>query len=360
MNVEEISWWVALNMVPDMGDKTFIRLIEHFGSAEAVFSASFSELKSVEGIRPSVIDGIKIFKDFKNARKEVERARDAGVSILTFKDQDYPGNLRNIQDPPPLLYVRGKLEQSDAKAVAIVGSRKTSSYGKAVAERLAHELSSLGITVVSGMAIGIDSFAHEGALKGGRTVAVLGSGIDIIYPRSNQKLYERIIEKGAVISQFPMGTEPRKSNFPLRNRVISGLSMGVVIVEAAERSGALITAHWALEQGREVFAVPGSIFSQNSKGPHKLIKSGAKLVESIDDVLEEIFPDFAAKREKVNVDLTTDEEKILAIIKRGYRFIDEVIEISGKSAAEVGAIIMGLELKGVITQMEGNIFFIND
>lgn len=359
MDTEELSLWIALQMIPQIGEKTCLRLIEHFGGPRGVFSASASELRSVGGISTAVVEGIKGFRDFQRAREEVKRARKIGVDILTFHDKDYPENLRNIQNPPPILYIRGKLEKSDSKAVAIVGSRKASSYGKTVAETLAHELSSLGITIISGMAAGIDSSAHQGALKGGRTIAVLGSGVNIIYPKWNRRLYERIMERGAVLSQFPLDTEPRKLNFPLRNRIISGLSKGVVIVEAARKSGALITAYWALEQGREVFAVPGSIFSENSRGPHMLIKSGAKVVESIDDILEEIFQEYMGSKEQKAIDLTPDEEKILDIVKRGYRYMDEIIEISGKGAAEVGTIIMGLELKGLIAQMDGSIFFIN-
>lgn len=287
--MNDVERLVILNMVEDMGSVRTRALLRDFGSFSRVFQAKEDEFAKVKEIgqkrAPKIIQGIKDV----DIRKELKLIKRHRVRVMTFLDDDYPKNLKNIYDPPVVLYIKGEILPQDDIAVAIVGSRLASFYGIQSAERLGFELGSRGITIVSGLARGIDSSAHKGALKAnGRTLAVLGSGLGNIYPEEHRGLAEKISESGAVISEFPMMTIPEKGNFPKRNRVISGLSMGVVVVEAAERSGALITSDCALEQGREVFAVPGKVDSVTSKGTNKLIKQGAKLVGAADDILEEL------------------------------------------------------------------------
>ena len=276
----------------------------------------------------------------------------------------------NIYDRPPFLYVRGNLNKDDIN-IAIVGSRLASTYGKYITERISRELALKGLTIVSGMAWGIDSVAHRGALTAhGRTIAVLGSGLDVIYPPENKKLYADIIQNGAVISEFPLGTPPRSANFPTRNRIISGMSYGVVIVEAGEKSGSLITARLALEQGREVFAVPGSIDAAGSRGTNKLIKQGAKLIENTDDILEEILPQFertivlkphsianseaiAAKSSEI---FSAVDQKIIDFISGSRVHIDDLISSTGLSSADILSALTTLELKGMVRQYPGKFF----
>lgn len=284
----EIESLIALNMLPQLSSIKFKRLWDSFGSGQKIISASNSQLRQVEGISDSLARKIGACKD-SNLDKELDLIKKHQVKIVIFKDQDYPQNLKAIYDPPMVLYVKGHLSNQDNQAVAIVGSRLASFYGISCAEKIARELAELGITVVSGMARGVDTASHRAALKsGGRTIAVLGSGLCNIYPPENKDLFQKIADNGAVISEFPMQTKPLAYNFPRRNRIISGLSLGTVVVEAARNSGALITAHAALEQGREVFAVPGKVDSANSRGVNELIQQGAKLTTGIKDILEEI------------------------------------------------------------------------
>jgi len=280
---------LTLNMVEGLGVTLLSRLLERFGSPEAVLAASRNALEEVEGVGSEVSRNISKATKKNDASAEMKAAEALGVKIISAASEDYPQPLRRIFDPPLVLYVKGELKEEDALAMAIVGSRRASYYGKNQAERLAGSLAKMGFTIVSGMAWGIDSAAHKGALgAGGRTIAVLGSGLANPYPKGNEKLLAEIIENGAAISEFPLTFPPRAENFPRRNRLISGLCLGVVVVEAAERSGSLITARWAMEQGREVFAVPGPIDSATSRGTHRLIKDGAKLVERVEDVIEEV------------------------------------------------------------------------
>jgi len=283
------------------------------------------------------------------------------VKIITIKDAEYPVNLKEIHDPPAALYVKGELKKEDKLSIAIVGSRHSSNYGRDTAERLARELAQLGITVVSGMARGIDTSAHNGALNSkGRTIAVLGSGLANIYPPENKALFYKIAESGAVISEFPMTMPPLAANFPRRNRIISGLSLGTVIVEAAQKSGALITARCAYEQGREVFSVPGEAGRITAFGTNQLIKDGAKLVETAEDILEELtvpIKECLIKRSKVlPADLKQEELKILQVLQNGPMYVDKIAEeslipISGASSA-----LTVLEIKGLIKRLPGNVF----
>jgi DNA processing protein len=293
---------------------------------------------------------------------EVSRAENAAIKIVRFTDPIYPARLRLIVDPPPVLYVKGEIRNQDERAVAVVGSRSASDYGRRVARDLCRGLASLGFTVVSGMARGIDGAAHEAALNaGGRTLAVLGSGVDRAYPPEHDQLYQRISESGAVISEFPLGTGPVAFNFPVRNRLISGLSVGVVVVEATEKSGSLITASLALEQGREVFAVPGQAGASRSRGTHQLIRQGARLVETVNDIVAEIAPQLSAPalgaenaaRRALPQHLGSEFQKIFALFQEQPLQIDEVIESSGISPSRVSEILLELELLGYLKQLPG-------
>ncbi len=281
--------FLILNMVENLGSVRTQALLKHFGSLEEIFQAKERGLKEVKGIGEKI--AFEIIQSIRriDLKKELDLIKRYNIKIVSFLDKGYPKNLKNIYDPPIALYVLGDLVPQDDAAIAIVGSRLASFYGIQQAERLGFELASRGVTVVSGLARGIDSSAHRGALKaGGRTLAVLGSGLLNIYPKEHRGLAEEISENGAVISEFPMRTIPERGNFPKRNRIISGLSLGVVVVEAAQRSGALITSDIAMEEGREVFAVPGKVDSITSRGTNRLIKQGAKLVETANDILEEL------------------------------------------------------------------------
>ncbi len=290
MKKASLKYWIALRAVEEVGCVGFRTLLPAFGSPRAVFSASASTLQVIPGIGPKTADHIRSFSDWGKAEREVARAGTLGVAIVTCEDPLYPRNLLNIYDYPPFLYVKGSLCPEEI-CVAIVGSRLASVYGRYVTEKISRELALKGITVVSGLARGIDAAAHRGALAGkGRTIAVLGCGLDIVYPPENEALAADIAAHGALVTEFPFGTPPNAPNFPARNRIISGISLGVVVVEAGEKSGSLITARIAAEQGRSVFAVPGAIEAAGSRGTNRLIKQGAKLIENVEDILEEILP----------------------------------------------------------------------
>ncbi|MFN3396202.1 MAG: DNA-processing protein DprA, partial [Thermodesulfovibrionales bacterium] len=273
---------------------------------------------------------------------------------------EYPSLLREIEDAPVILYVKGEIKEEDRFSISIVGSRNATPYGRSVTEKIAGELAESGFTIVSGLARGVDTIAHLSSLRsGGRTIAVMGSGIDLIYPPENKWLFDKIIDSGYVVTEFPPGTPPDKGNFPKRNRLISGLSLGVVVVEATEGSGALITARAALEQNREVFAIPGNISSPNSKGTNELIKRGAKLVQRSDDIIEELAPllrGLIRPKEKCHVELTDEEREICNKLTSEPRHIDEIMRRSGFPMQKVLSILLGLELKGVVSQMDGKMF----
>jgi DNA processing protein len=358
---------IALASISGVGSVTYKKLVDRFGGAEAVFRAGKRDLSGVEGVGSSRASAIASFNGWGAVQDEVGRAVDAGVTIVSLEDAAYPARLREIYDAPPILYLKGSLTDRDERSVAVVGSRNSSRYGLICAETIARGLAARGITVVSGMARGIDSAAHLGALRQkGRTIAVLGSGIDVIYPSENRPLFAEIVENGAVISEFPFGTEPEMTNFPKRNRIISGISLGVVIAEASPNSGALITAKLALEQNREVFAVPGNITSMRSRGTHTLIREGAKLVESAEDVIEELA--FAlgdpAHREggekpiSLPEDLSDTERTVLRCIESGPVSIEAIIEGSGFRSQDVLAILLDLELRGLVKQISGNNFIL--
>jgi DNA processing protein len=365
MSKEGIKDWIILNMIPGVGSSTFRRLIKFFGSPSAVLNASLKELAMVRGLTPSVCQSIIDHKESIEIDEELRLIEKYNCNIITIEDQTYPSALRAIHDPPPLLYIKGELTQADSNSIAIVGTRNASPYGKMASEKLSNQLASRGITVVSGLAHGIDTYAHNGALSaGGRTIAVMGNGLDVVYPSENAKLFDAIVNSGAVISELSMGTQPRRGMFPQRNRLISGISLGTLVVEASRQSGALITADLALEQGREVFAIPGPIYSEESKGTNWLIKQGAKLVDSIEDILEELpshtfqQTDDIIKNEDAIMEyqLSDDEEALWKVIGSSPIHIDDISRQSGLPIFKVCSVLVMLELKGLVQQLSGKMF----
>lgn len=371
---------MILNAVSGLGSIRIRKLIEQYGSALKVFSLKEKELSAGEILPGNVIRNVVDFPQEEFLKKEGALMRSNDVRVVTFMDENYPRNLLKIYDFPVVLYIKGEMPKEIDCSLAIVGSRWASLYGMNVAEQFAGRLSELGIPIVSGLAKGIDTAAHRGALKaGGRTIAVLGCGLNHIYPAQNEKLFCAISRQGAVVSEFPMDTPPIAHNFPRRNRIISGLSLGTIVVEAALKSGALITADCALEQGREVFAVPGKVDSPTSSGVHNLIKQGAKLITSIEDVLEELqiqisaemasAPRFMAPacqlsgRERNDregqtpaVSLTDEENRVFRCVTNTPIHIDELVNLSGLSAGRAVSMVSQLEIKKLIRQLPGKIF----
>lgn len=362
---ETLLPWLALKSVPGVGNLLFRRLIDRFGSPDRVLSAPPDALAGVEGVSGKLALGIARFSSADHLKREIDLAFENNIRILPLTDDAYPALLREIPDPPPFLYVRGNLPPTRCM-VSIVGSRHATGYGLRMTQQLCRDLCTLAWTVVSGMAVGIDTAAHEGALAGGGpTVAVLGSGLQRIYPRENAPLFHRICENGAALSELPLHAEPDSHNFPARNRIISGMSMGTVVVEAARQSGSLITARLAGEQNREVFAVPGSVQSFKSSGTHALIRQGAKLVEQARDILEELapmvrapLPPPASVEPAVDplADLPPEERRIAAALDAYPVHIDELARQLQLSVAIVSGILLSLELKGVARQLPGKYF----
>ncbi|HKR02495.1 MAG TPA: DNA-processing protein DprA [Pyrinomonadaceae bacterium] len=368
--------WIALNMTPGIGPRAAAKLLERFGSAEAVFGASRAELESLR-LRPEAIESIRAREFFEKADEEIARARAIDADVLLLDDGVYPALLREIFDPPITLYVKGAWSECfERPCVAIVGSRRCSTYGQNTASMLARDLASRGVSIISGLARGIDAAAHRGALEaGGRTVAVMGTGLDQVYPRDHRKLAQEILDAGgALVSEFPLETPPAPQNFPYRNRVISGLSLGVLIVEAAENSGSLITARLAMEQNREVWAVPGNITSRNSFGTNYLIKgAGAKLVQQWQDVASELPPEIAArllppepkKTEKGLVEqlslvpegLSETEQAVFKLLSSDDpTHIDTLVQDSRLSITELTSVLLSLEMRELIRQLPGKCF----
>jgi len=351
--MNEKAYWIALSSVRGIGPARFAALIERFGSPRAVWT------ESVERLAMAKL-GKRTFENLLRARNEIDpesrwlRVQRAGVTCLTWDDSAYPQALRQTDSAPPVLYVDGTLSDSDQLAVAIVGTRRASSYGREIAHQLATELARNGITVVSGLALGIDTVAHTAALKaGGRTLSVLGSGVDQIYPAQNRRLAESIRQQGAIISEYSLGTRPEAMNFPPRNRIISGLSQAIIIVEAGKRSGALITATFAAEQGREVFAIPGSILHPGSEGCNRLIQQGATPLLSIDDVLDQLQFDRMCETTIVRQNVPSDpsEQKLLDLLSTTSLHIDEIARCTPMSAAQVSGLLAVMELKGFVRQV---------
>jgi DNA processing protein len=370
--------WVALNMTPGIGPRAAAKLLERFGSAEAVYSATRVELERLR-LLPEAVDSIIARDLHSRAESELENVKQIGCDILILDDGVYPSLLREIYDPPITLYVKGAWSEClDQPCVAIVGSRRCSTYGQNAAVMLARDLAQRGVTIVSGFARGIDAAAHRGALEGGgRTIAVLGTGIDEVYPRDHKKLAEEILDGGgAMVTQFPLATPPVPENFPYRNRIISGLSLGVVVVEAAENSGSLITARLAIEQNREVFAVPGNITSRNSFGTNYLIKgAGAKLVQQWQDVAAELPPQIAAKllppplgekkKQKSLADqlafvpqgLSGFEQSVFKLLSADNpAHIDVLVDQSRLSISDLTSALLTLEMRDLVRALPGKCF----
>lgn len=363
--------WIALSFVTGVGSRTAAILIDKFTSPASVFEASAHALESA-GLKRETVDSIKSGETREKAAREVEELARLGGEALSLNDERYPKLLRETYDPPIVIYCLGNLVSAFSQpAIAIVGSRRCSTYGRNVAEKLSRELAERGVTIVSGLARGIDSAAHRGALAGqGLTVAVMGTGLDGVYPKENRKLAERMIEKGALVTEFPLATPPVSQNFPFRNRVISGLSLGVMVVEGAERSGSLITARLAYEQGRDVFGVPGNITSAKSFGPNYLIKDGAKLVQTWRDVVEEFPAEVKAvilssergetRLQQAVIDevaLSESERKVFKMLNSDEPVhIDHLISKSGLSLGELMAALLQLEMTDRIRQLPGKTF----
>ncbi len=355
---------INLSAIPGVGATRIRSLVAHFKSTESVFSASIKQLCEVDGIELKTAQNIKQYRDFEFGTSQLERAKRAGIEIIDFWDELYPENLKRIYDPPAFIFIKGSLEKTDRYAIAMVGTRMPSSYGKLVAEKIAAELAQQGLTIVSGLARGIDTISHWAAVRaGGRTLAVMGCGLDYIYPAENKNLADKIVEQGALISEFPLGTKPDAMNFPRRNRIVSGLSLGTIVVEAGTKSGALLTANYALEQSREVFAVPGNINSPKSAGTNQLIKDGAKLITDAKDILIELEPQLKRflREEDVRIkelpaDLTELEKLLLSRLSHEPIHIDMLSAAIGKSTAETLSALLPLEFRDLVKQLPGKMF----
>ena len=364
--MNERDAYIALNMIQGIGPISVRAMVQALGSAAAIFEADRDQLLAVAGIGPELSKKIVAQRRSVAWEAELAAVEKLGAAVLTPVDDAYPKPLREIHDPPLALYVWGRLEERDRHAVAVVGSRRMTLYGQQTSERLAYQLAQAGFTVVSGLARGIDTAAHRGALKAkGRTLAVLGGALDRIYPEENTDLAKAIAESGAVLSEFPLGRDPDKTTFPMRNRIISGLSLGVLVVEAGVDSGAMITAREAADQGRTVFAIPGRIDSAGSKGCHRLIRDGARLVETVDDILEEFEMLIPRERSAAGAEtpasrpaptLSADEACLVELLRQEERMdMDALTRRSGLSPAAVSVAAIGLEMKRVARMMPGRI-----
>lgn len=359
MNWTEYHCLIGLNLIPELTPRRMAILLERFSSPLAIWNAPANALAVLPGFA-KVAKKIATSRSEQAVKRELVQAEELGVQIITILDPNYPPLLREIEAPPPTLYLKGDKAIDTARTIAVVGTRRSSQYGRAVAERLAEALGRVGLVVVSGLAIGIDAAAHRGALKAGaKTVAVLGSGFLHPFPASNKKLADRICDSGTLVSEYPLDTRPAKWTFPQRNRVLSGMSRGVVVVEAPERSGALITARLALEQGREVFAVPGAITSTASVGTNRLIKDGAKLVETVEDVLNE-FPDLSevnrvdgTEATKSKIALSAAQQRVYDLIGLEAVHIDDIIARGEIPLAEASHVLLVLQMENLIQEVEG-------
>jgi DNA processing protein len=369
MEPEASLSWLALTMTPGIAARLSARLLNEFGSPENVFRASLTALEACNLPAP-VAQAIFKKQTFWRAEKEVAAIRRIGCRLLHWREPEYPQTLLQIYDPPVILYVRGDAAILNAPSLSIVGTRRPTVYGTQMAERMGRDLAKRGLAIISGLARGIDAIAHQGATSvGGRAIGVLGTGIDVCYPKENKKLYEKVLERGVIISELPTGSHPAPENFPVRNRIIAGMPLGVVIVEGKEHSGSLITARLAMEFGREVFGVPGNATQEVSFAPNQLIKQGAKLVTSAEDVIEELPTPVRAALVQAEVvgseernslmenGLTSTEKRIYAILSAEEpRHIDDLVENTGLNSSDVLANLFNLEMKGIVRQLPGKQF----
>ncbi len=367
--MDEREALVALNMVEGVGPIRVRQMLDVFGDAPTILKASRHQLTQVRGIGEDIASSIYDWEKNVDLAGELKRIEQYNCHIVIGSDETYPELLRQIYDPPVVLYVRGKLLPQDKNGVAIVGSRMTTPYGMETSRKLAYQLAYIGVTVVSGGARGIDTAAHQGAMSAkGRTIAVIGNGINVVFPTENRELFERIAEAGAVITQFPFNRKGDKQTFPIRNRIVAGMTLGTVVVEANLTSGSLITANMAVENGRQVFAVPGRIDSPRSKGCHDLIKKGAKLCEGAEDILSEfeyLFPrtnrppSAAETGVLPGIALSGNEEKVFQVLSNEETPIDDVMQKSGLSVSAVSVALLGLEMKRMVKQLPGKLFVRN-
>jgi len=352
---DHLRYWLGFNLVPGIGPRRLQALLDTFGSPSLAWNAPPARLSDA-GLDRRSLDNLLEARSKLSLDRELEKVQSAGVQLISWEDQAYPRHLRNIYDPPPLLYVRGTLRREDEWAVAVVGTRRASAYGKEAARQMAGGLARSGITIVSGLARGIDAQAHRAAIDaGGRTIAVLGCGVDVVYPPEHRNLTREVVGQGALISEYPLGTQPEASNFPPRNRLISGLSLGVLVVEAGARSGALITARFAAEQGRDVFAVPGSIFQRNSEGCNRLIQDGAAPALSIRDIQEELSLTMVEQQAEVRavVPATDMESRLLGQLSSEPMHVDELCRTVELPVAQISSTLALMELKGMVRQVGG-------
>ena len=355
--LDDQKYWLAFSLVPLIGTKRILRLKNHFGDLATAWKAPEQALIGAQ-LGEQAIDNIVARRREIDPERELARVQATQAHLLTLDDPEYPRILKEVDSPPALLYVRGKLDPKDDLALSVVGTRKATKYGRDVAYSLSRELAQQTITIISGMALGVDSAAHNGALDaGGRTIAIFGCGIDLIYPRENRDLAQRIINNGAIISEFPIGTQPVATNFPRRNRILSGLALGVLVVEAPENSGALITASFAADQGREVFAVPSNIFNRMGRGANRLIQDGAKLVTDVNDILDELNIVHENVQTRVRTETVVPsnsaEMQLLEHLNADPIHIDDLARLCDLPIAQVTSTLTILELKGV-AQMVGH------
>ncbi|GAB6182436.1 DNA-processing protein DprA [Thermodesulfovibrio hydrogeniphilus] len=358
--VEEKRFALALKEIDEIGPISVKRLLAKFGSFSSIFNAELEEIAEVEGIGINKAKKIKSFENWRKIDKLIQECEKREIEIFTSIDENYPKFLKEIHDPPIVLFCKGELREEDNYGIAIVGSRKLTEYGRRVTEKFSSELSAIGITIVSGLARGIDSVAHQSCLNSdGRTIAVLGSGVSNIYPSENKMLANRIVKNGAILSEYYPDESPKKENFPRRNRIISGMSIGTLVTEASINSGALITASLAIEQGKEVFAVPGNITSKNSEGTNLLIKKGAKIVTSLEDILEEIIAFIPSLKESLesgsnlNKNSLEGEEKLIFEILDEPSSLDELVVKTGINVSKLLEMLLKLEIEGHIIKIEG-------
>lgn len=361
MDKEERGILCLLHSLKGLGNRSLSNIKEEFGSFKACFTADLNELQA-SFLPVHLVEAILACRRKEDPLEYLERILNRGIKVLAREDDDYPSGLRWIHNPPEILYYRGQLDCLQKVCIAVVGSRAATAYGRNMARNLSRQLAERGITVISGMARGIDAEAHQGAIdKQGFTAAVLGSGIDVVYPRENRSLYDQICHHGLVFSEYPPGTPPEAGNFPVRNRIISGLSRGVVVVEAKTKSGALITTEFALEQGKDVFAVPGPVHHKTSEGPHNLIKQGAILITSVQDIIDEYFDLQPVKTRQFQYQeellLLDDEERIVvdAIESEPYHF-DQIVEKTKLEIGKLSEILLNLEFRGIVKSLPGNYY----
>jgi DNA processing protein len=350
---KELKYWVGFNIIPGIGRVKFTQLENSFGNLQSAWKANLGELKQT-GLDSNTLQAIDIFRPKIDLESEMEKLEKCGVIPFTYHDSGYPSRLKEIYDYPPLIYVKGDIIPQDEWCIAVVGTRKATVYGRQVTEEIVSELAANKITVVSGLARGIDTVAHQTAIKtGGRTIAVFACGLDTIYPSENANLASNITRQGATLSEYPLGAKPRPDNFPRRNRIMSGICLGTLVIEADESSGAIITAHMALEQNREVFAIPGSILSPMSRGTNRLIQEGAKLVRNCTDILEELNLTASAQQMEMKEIIPTSETEALLLKQLAAEptHIDDVCRNSGLPISTVSSNLAIMELKGLVKQV---------